>query len=100
MDIDIHYKEYSRATRHSLEAWSGIQIDLGLVSLVFACPSFYFIDLDNVHIENWPLVYWCSSRHFKMSTLMLYCFMLLCKSKLNFFVSNVEMEGDYIHVPY
>ncbi|KAK8713480.1 hypothetical protein V6N13_148696 [Hibiscus sabdariffa] len=31
VDIDSEYKDYSAATRHSLEAWSGSQIDLGLV---------------------------------------------------------------------
>ncbi|XP_017977487.1 PREDICTED: DExH-box ATP-dependent RNA helicase DExH1 isoform X2 [Theobroma cacao] len=31
VDIDSHYKNYSVSTRHSLEAWSGSQIDLGLV---------------------------------------------------------------------
>ncbi|XVE75856.1 hypothetical protein DITRI_Ditri12bG0125100 [Diplodiscus trichospermus] len=31
VDIDSHYKNYSASTRHSLEAWSGSQIDLGLV---------------------------------------------------------------------
>ncbi|MBA0721794.1 hypothetical protein Golax_009298, partial [Gossypium laxum] len=29
--IDSEYKNYSASTRHSLEAWSGSQIDLGLV---------------------------------------------------------------------
>ncbi|KAF8397984.1 hypothetical protein HHK36_016910 [Tetracentron sinense] len=32
IDIDSHYKNYSTSTRHSLEAWSGAQLDLGLVS--------------------------------------------------------------------
>ncbi|KAG9131678.1 hypothetical protein Leryth_009422 [Lithospermum erythrorhizon] len=31
VDIDSHYKNYSSSTRESLEAWSGLQIDLGLV---------------------------------------------------------------------
>ncbi|GMJ03781.1 hypothetical protein like AT2G35920 [Hibiscus trionum] len=31
VDIDSEYNDYSAATRHSLEAWSGSQIDLGLV---------------------------------------------------------------------
>lgn len=31
VDIDYHYKNYSSSTRHSLEAWSGSQLDLGLV---------------------------------------------------------------------
>ncbi|XP_010552097.1 PREDICTED: DExH-box ATP-dependent RNA helicase DExH1 isoform X2 [Tarenaya hassleriana] len=31
LDINSHYKNYSSSTRHSLEAWSGAQIDLGLV---------------------------------------------------------------------
>ncbi|MBA0660569.1 hypothetical protein Goklo_012569, partial [Gossypium klotzschianum] len=31
VDIDSEYKNYSASTRHSLEAWSGSQIDLGLV---------------------------------------------------------------------
>ncbi|XP_058070140.1 DExH-box ATP-dependent RNA helicase DExH1 isoform X3 [Magnolia sinica] len=31
VDIDSHYRNYSTATRHSLEAWSGSQLDLGLV---------------------------------------------------------------------
>lgn len=30
-DIDLHYKNYSTYTRRSLEAWSGSQLDLGLV---------------------------------------------------------------------
>lgn len=30
-DIDLHYKNYSPYTRRSLEAWSGSQLDLGLV---------------------------------------------------------------------
>ncbi|KAG8374049.1 hypothetical protein BUALT_Bualt11G0090500 [Buddleja alternifolia] len=30
-DIDAHYKGYSTNTRRSLEAWSGSQLDLGLV---------------------------------------------------------------------
>lgn len=33
MDIDSHYKSYSSSTRKSLEAWSGSQLDLGLVCL-------------------------------------------------------------------
>ncbi|XP_022766947.1 DExH-box ATP-dependent RNA helicase DExH1 isoform X2 [Durio zibethinus] len=31
VNIESHYKNYSASTRHSLEAWSGSQIDLGLV---------------------------------------------------------------------
>ncbi|KAK6944129.1 Helicase-associated domain [Dillenia turbinata] len=31
IDIDSHYKSYSTYTRQSLEAWSGSQLDLGLV---------------------------------------------------------------------
>ncbi|KAE8125212.1 hypothetical protein FH972_020045 [Carpinus fangiana] len=31
VDIDSHYKSYSTSTRKSLEAWSGSQLDLGLV---------------------------------------------------------------------
>ncbi|KAG2332690.1 hypothetical protein Bca52824_003870 [Brassica carinata] len=31
IDINVHYKSYSSATRLSLEAWSGAQIDLELV---------------------------------------------------------------------
>ncbi|CAN0847570.1 DExH-box ATP-dependent RNA helicase DExH1 [Linum grandiflorum] len=31
IDIDSHYKNYSASTRLSLEAWSGLQLDLGLV---------------------------------------------------------------------
>ncbi|XP_062166386.1 DExH-box ATP-dependent RNA helicase DExH1 isoform X2 [Alnus glutinosa] len=31
VDIDSHYKNYSISTRKSLEAWSGSQLDLGLV---------------------------------------------------------------------
>ncbi|KAL2533499.1 RNA helicase family protein [Abeliophyllum distichum] len=31
VDIDSHYKSYSSSTRQSLEAWSGSQLDLGLV---------------------------------------------------------------------
>ncbi|KAF8396362.1 hypothetical protein HHK36_017979 [Tetracentron sinense] len=31
VEIDGHYKNYSTSTRHSLEAWSGAQLDLGLV---------------------------------------------------------------------
>ncbi|CAA3002301.1 D -box ATP-dependent RNA helicase D 1 isoform X1 [Olea europaea subsp. europaea] len=31
VDIDSHYKSYSSSTRKSLEAWSGSQLDLGLV---------------------------------------------------------------------
>uniref|UniRef100_A0A1J3J5K1 RNA helicase n=1 Tax=Noccaea caerulescens TaxID=107243 RepID=A0A1J3J5K1_NOCCA len=31
VDINVHYKSYSSATRLSLEAWSGAQIDLDLV---------------------------------------------------------------------
>ncbi|CAK9152961.1 unnamed protein product [Ilex paraguariensis] len=31
VDIDSHYKKYSGSTRQSLEAWSGSQLDLGLV---------------------------------------------------------------------
>lgn len=31
VDIDSHYKNYSTSTRKSLEAWSGSQLDLGLV---------------------------------------------------------------------
>ncbi|XP_059441968.1 DExH-box ATP-dependent RNA helicase DExH1-like [Corylus avellana] len=31
IDIDSHYKNYSTSTRKSLEAWSGSQLDLGLV---------------------------------------------------------------------
>lgn len=31
IDIDTHYKSYSSGVRKSLEAWSGSQIDLGLV---------------------------------------------------------------------
>ncbi|XVE96278.1 hypothetical protein REPUB_Repub02eG0207300 [Reevesia pubescens] len=31
VDIESHYKNYSASTRRSLEAWSGSQIDLGLV---------------------------------------------------------------------
>ncbi|XP_059668650.1 DExH-box ATP-dependent RNA helicase DExH1 isoform X2 [Cornus florida] len=30
-DVDSHYKSYSTSTRQSLEAWSGAQLDLGLV---------------------------------------------------------------------
>ncbi|XP_016651934.1 PREDICTED: DExH-box ATP-dependent RNA helicase DExH1 isoform X1 [Prunus mume] len=31
VDIDAHYRNYSKSTRKSLEAWSGSQLDLGLV---------------------------------------------------------------------
>nr|XP_004303378.2 PREDICTED: ATP-dependent RNA helicase DHX36 [Fragaria vesca subsp. vesca] len=31
VDIDLRYKSYSTSTRKSLEAWSGSQLDLGLV---------------------------------------------------------------------
>ncbi|CAL8170214.1 unnamed protein product [Prunus armeniaca] len=31
VDIDAHYRNYSTSTRKSLEAWSGLQLDLGLV---------------------------------------------------------------------
>ncbi|XAR64755.1 RNA helicase [Bertholletia excelsa] len=31
VDINVHYKSYSITTRQSLEAWSGSQLDLGLV---------------------------------------------------------------------
>ncbi|XP_050384008.1 DExH-box ATP-dependent RNA helicase DExH1 isoform X2 [Argentina anserina] len=31
VDIDLRYKTYSTCTRKSLEAWSGLQLDLGLV---------------------------------------------------------------------
>ncbi|CAL5207480.1 unnamed protein product [Lathyrus oleraceus] len=31
LDVDTHYKNYSLGVRKSLEAWSGSQIDLGLV---------------------------------------------------------------------
>ncbi|XP_058205318.1 DExH-box ATP-dependent RNA helicase DExH1 isoform X2 [Rhododendron vialii] len=31
VDIDSHYKSFSMTTRQSLEAWSGSQLDLGLV---------------------------------------------------------------------
>lgn len=31
IDVDINYKNYSLGVRKSLEAWSGVQIDLGLV---------------------------------------------------------------------
>uniref|UniRef100_A0A2N9J2C4 RNA helicase n=1 Tax=Fagus sylvatica TaxID=28930 RepID=A0A2N9J2C4_FAGSY len=38
-DIDSHYKNYSVSTRKSLEAWSGSQLDLGLVeaTIEYAC---------------------------------------------------------------
>lgn len=32
VDIDLRYKSYSTSTRKSLEAWSGSQLDLGLVN--------------------------------------------------------------------
>lgn len=31
VDVDARYKNYSTHTRRSLEAWSGSQLDLGLV---------------------------------------------------------------------
>lgn len=31
VDIDTEYKNYSASTRHSLESWSGSQLDLGMV---------------------------------------------------------------------
>lgn len=34
VDIDLRYKRYSTSTRKSLEAWSGSQLDLGLVNNV------------------------------------------------------------------
>ncbi|XP_030531691.1 DExH-box ATP-dependent RNA helicase DExH1 isoform X2 [Rhodamnia argentea] len=39
VDIDSHYRSYSRSTRESLEAWSGSLIDLGLVesTLEYIC---------------------------------------------------------------
>ncbi|OMO49794.1 hypothetical protein CCACVL1_30801 [Corchorus capsularis] len=39
IDIDSHYKNYSASTRQSLEAWSGSQMDLGLVeaSIEYIC---------------------------------------------------------------
>ncbi|KAG4204569.1 hypothetical protein ERO13_A04G054700v2 [Gossypium hirsutum] len=39
VDIDSEYKNYSASTRHSLEAWSGSQIDLGLVeaTILYIC---------------------------------------------------------------
>lgn len=39
VDIDSHYKSYSINTRRSLEAWSGVQLDLGLVesSIEYIC---------------------------------------------------------------
>lgn len=32
-DIDALYKSYSASTRQSLEAWSGSQLDLGIVCI-------------------------------------------------------------------
>lgn len=39
LDVDTHYKNYSLAVRKSLEAWSGSQIDLGLVCM---CTIYLF----------------------------------------------------------
>lgn len=33
VDIDSHFKSFSMTTRQSLEAWSGSQLDLGLVCI-------------------------------------------------------------------
>ncbi|KAA3464041.1 ATP-dependent RNA helicase DHX36 isoform X2 [Gossypium australe] len=45
VDIDSEYKNYSASTRHSLEAWSGSQIDLGLV-----CNLQRFVEATIEHI--------------------------------------------------
>ncbi|CAN1772466.1 DExH-box ATP-dependent RNA helicase DExH1 [Linum perenne] len=41
IDIDSHYKNYSPSTRLSLEAWTGSQLDLGLVeaNIEYICRS-------------------------------------------------------------
>lgn len=41
VDVDTHYKNYSLGVRKSLEAWSGSQIDLGLVeaSIEYICRN-------------------------------------------------------------
>lgn len=43
VDIDSHYKTLNTSTRKSLEAWSGSQLDLGLVSTLYhTCMPFFF----------------------------------------------------------
>ncbi|XP_077217577.1 RNA helicase family protein isoform X2 [Tasmannia lanceolata] len=39
VDINSHYKNYSTSTKRSLEAWSGLQLDFGLVeaTIEFVC---------------------------------------------------------------
>ncbi|KAE8717061.1 hypothetical protein F3Y22_tig00110065pilonHSYRG00310 [Hibiscus syriacus] len=44
VDIDSEYKSYSAATRHSLEAWSGSQIDLGLAEATIEHICRYEVD--------------------------------------------------------
>ena len=46
IDVDAHYKNYSLGVRKSLEAWSGSQIDLGLVCVyhfLILQKNLYFI---------------------------------------------------------
>lgn len=46
--MDTHYKNYSLGVRKSLEAWSGSQIDLGLVCM---CTIFLVLET-NVYFMN------------------------------------------------
>jgi len=47
VDVDTNYKNYSLGVRKSLEAWSGLQIDLGLVRVLtlFCQINLYFMNL-------------------------------------------------------
>lgn len=42
VDIDSHYRDYSTTTRQSLEAWSGSELNLGLVC---AFRNFTILDI-------------------------------------------------------
>lgn len=40
IDIDNHYKNYSLHARKSLDAWSGLKVDLGLVCALCFCSKY------------------------------------------------------------
>lgn len=59
-DIDSQYKNYSVSTRKSLEAWSGSQLDLGLVCTLcnlltngtnFSMSCLNFSCLKEIHVS-------------------------------------------------
>lgn len=91
IDVDTNYKNYSLGVRKSLEAWSGSQIDLGLVCV---CTLFWQINLYFINLIY--LLFGKSLLSFSISVKNLVLFIWSrCIRSLNFFAAaSVKVCGN------